>query len=112
MADLELCFERWPIARVWEEDSDFPTTFGRYELLPETRAIAELEHVIAYHDFSVRVWPLYEREELDHPDLDEESRYQDLIDSTAWALVRPNGDRVPIQIPVFCTGDRLNWRFA
>jgi hypothetical protein len=112
VADFELVFGRSRVAQVWEEDADFPTTFGRYELLPQARQDPELERVMAYHDFSVRVWPLYEREELDHPDLEEEQRYQDLIDSLAWALVRANGDRISILIPVFCTGGRLNWRFS
>jgi hypothetical protein len=85
----QLFYQQHLIATVEEDDADFPSFFGRYQLEPSADA-PELAHVRAYLDYSVRVWPLIEQDRFDDPAMSEEEAYTDLIDSRTGGSSRPS----------------------
>jgi hypothetical protein len=106
----QLYFGSHAIAVVKEKDADFPTYFGEYRLLNEIGS-PELGRVRDYIDYSVRVWPQVEQDRMEESSLAEEETFMALIESEDWFLVEADsGRRIRILIPLFCTGNRMNWR--
>ena len=98
------------IGDVKEDDSDFPTFFGKYKLISGLQKKPALAHIVSYVDYSIRVWPLIEADRMDAIDYEEEAQFMDLIESGNWWLVDQNGKRIAILIPVFGTDNYINWR--
>lgn len=106
----QVYFQHYLIASVEQDDSDFPTYFGRYQLAPAVDG-PELAHVRDYIDYSVSVWPLIDQNRYDHAAMAGEEPYMDLIESNDWSLVESETHRrTLIMIPVFCSNYELNWR--
>ncbi len=106
-----LLFQGVPIAQVEQDDADFPTYFGHYRLVDDSSADPVVARVREYHDFSVRTWPLIEQDRYDEV-ASQEEQFADLIESSDWSLLQPDGSSVAILIPVFCTNSEINWRLA
>lgn len=110
-ATYTLLYAGEPLGTIVEDDADFPTLFGTYELDPIARERAGLAHVLEYIDWSVRTWPLVEQDRVDELAAEEE-QFAALIESEQWALRAADGRELPILIPAFCTEGRVNWRYA
>ena len=104
-----LLFGRRVIATVEERDADFPAIWGSFELDPGLRDDPSLRRVVDYIEFSIRTWPLIDAGRTEET-YEEESQFQDLIDSSDWWLADQDGQLLPILIPVFETNGRINWR--
>jgi hypothetical protein len=105
-----LLFGATPIGEIHKDDADFPTFFGRIEFLPSLRSLPELRDVLEYVNYSLRAWPLIEQDRFDDPVFDEEFQHRAVINSEKWCLLDGRGNRIPILVPIFCTGNRVNWR--
>ncbi len=111
VASTLLVYGERPIATITHESSDFPTLFGTYVPIEDESADELSAHLRAYIVMSVEVWPAIEAGEYDEDAMAAEEPFLDLIESEQWALIDPDGSRRPIQIPVFETGGRINWRW-
>lgn len=105
----QLFYQQHLIARIEEQNAEFPSFFGHYSLEPISD-VPELARVRAYIDFCVRVSPLRKQERFDDPALSEESSFIGLIESPEWSLIETKTQRrIPILIPIFFT-DGVVWR--
>jgi hypothetical protein len=105
-----LLFGEWELGSVHEDDADFPTFFGNYELSPELANVPQLRHLLDYVAFSIKRWPLIEADRLDEAIGREEEQFIDLVESEAWALRDEAGALTPILIPNFGTAGQICWR--
>lgn len=103
-------FDGRRVAAVDELDSDFPTFRGRFQLCEDSRSDPGLRAVFSYIDFSIRAAPAIERDEFTPEYYTEEARHTDIIESDKWALIGPQDERTSILVPVFGTGQVMNWR--
>jgi len=71
--NFQLLYDDQIIADVAMEGLDFPTFFGRYTLIKGLDQKPELSHLLSYIDYSVRVWPLIEADEIEKINYDEEA---------------------------------------
>jgi uncharacterized RDD family membrane protein YckC len=108
--EFSLLYGPWTIGEVEQQDFEFPTFFGKFTLAPGVRENPELTRVIAYVDYSVRVWPLMEADRFDEIPADDEAELSDVIESNSWWLCPADGVREPILVPIFCTDGGINWR--
>ena len=67
------------IGDVKEDDSDFPTFFGKYKLISGLQKKPALAHIVSYVDYSIRVWPLIEADRMDAIDY-ENVTYEEGLD--------------------------------
>lgn len=111
MSSYQLLYDGNLLGTITEEDSDFPTVFGSYALDAEAGTRPGLERAVEYVEWCVRTWPLIEQNRYDEVAA-EEDQFMDLIESDGWVLRADDGREVPILIPVFCTDNKLNWRYA
>lgn len=104
------------LGEVTQLDSDFPNCFGTWspythadnpEIRSSIRAYVEFsEHADSlmipnYH--STPAWEAYT--------LEREPEFEDLIESTDWALRDKDGVRHPLLIPNFFVGGKIGWRW-
>jgi hypothetical protein len=110
MKSFTLVFGSVPIAKVTEEDCDLLSILD--ELVDDVRRDPSLGDIIAWHDECVRRASLRSRGRDDEPDPVEAVCFQPLIDSRAWALVGPTGNRLPIAAPRFLTHGKIVWGWS
>lgn len=111
MREYTLVFDGHDLGRVRQEDADFPNLWGRIELLPTVSTVPELQHVMDYVAFSVRVQPVHEQDRADEVSSEEEMTFADLIETEAWALRDESGEVHGILIPLFCPDGEIIWRW-
>lgn len=108
--NYKLLYGTAELGHVREDSADFPSFFGTFELSPAARADERLQKVMAYYDYSKRVWPLIEDDRMDEIAVEEETVHAAVIESDDWSLEDERGERTPILVPVFCTDGGINWR--
>ena len=104
------------LGEVTQQDSDFPNCFGSWR--PYARADnAELRSYIrAYVEFCEHSDSLLTPEHHATPaseayTLEREPEFEELIESTEWALRGEAGVRDGILVPLFSVGGKLGWRW-
>ena len=93
------------IAKLDSEDCDFPTFYGKCELL---RNIPE--DIKKYIDFCIRTWPLIENDNLNDKYYQEEATFVGFIDSSDWWVTEDGGNKIPILVPIFTSDSGVSWR--
>jgi hypothetical protein len=101
---------------VTQQDSDFPNCSGTWR--PYTQADnPEIRNFIcAYVEYSEHAESLMTPDLHSTPaseayTLEREPEFEDLIESTDWALRDEDGIRHPILVPNFCGGGEIGWRW-
>ncbi len=61
------------LAEVMEDDTDFPTFFGKFKLADGLKEDPEFAHLLSYINYSVGVWPLIVADKTEEIDSEEES---------------------------------------
>lgn len=63
-----LLFDGHELGTVAEDDFEFPTFFGRFELATDSNGESELGHVLEYVEYSIKTWPLIMEDRLHEMD--------------------------------------------
>jgi hypothetical protein len=101
------------IAHINEIDSDFPNTFGTYELQSLDLTNQELKLVSDYINYSTEVYKLIdESDKYDQMVEQEEWKYETLIESEDWTLETEQGKKITIMVPNFIENQEVIWRYA
>jgi|KBSSwiStaDraftv2_1062776.scaffolds.fasta_scaffold139792_2 hypothetical protein len=102
------------LGEVTQQDSDFPNCSGTWRPYaqadnPEIRSFIRAYVEFSEHADSLRTpditpaWEAYTREK--------EPEFEDLIESTDWALRDEDGVRHPLLVPLFGVGGEIGWRW-
>ncbi len=106
----QLLFGEEILGEVLELERDFPSFHGSFDESAALSSKQSLSLVSDYIDYSRRVWPLVEADQMDDPAFEDEHRFTELIESAKWALLDADGERIPILIPIFTSDQQLIWR--
>jgi hypothetical protein len=102
------------LGEVTQQDSDFPNCSGTWRPYPHADNPEIRSFIRAYVEFSEHA------DSLRTPDvtpawkaytLEREPEFEDLIESTDWALRDEDGVRHPLLVPNFCVGGEIVWRW-
>jgi hypothetical protein len=83
--------------------------FGSYQLIQVARKEPGLSDVFAYHDALVAAQQAGDGSEFEVIVARLRREYEHLCESDAWAILRPDGSRIPIVMPVFVAGGSVRW---
>jgi len=102
------------LGAVTQLDSDFPNCFGTwspyiYADSPEVRSFVRAYVEYSEHADSLMTPDFHLNPAWEAYTLEREPEFQDLIESTDWALRDTSGVRHPIVVPNFCVGGKLVW---
>jgi hypothetical protein len=104
------------LGEVTHQDSDFPKCFGIWRPYPhadnpEIRSFIRAYVEYCEHADSFMTPDLHSTPAREAYMLEREPEFEDLIESTDWALRDENGVRRGILIPIFCVGGEIAWQW-
>ena len=102
------------LGEVTHQDSDFPKCFGTWRPYPHADNLEIRSFICAYVEYSEHADSLMTPDVTPASEayvLEREPEFEDLIESTDWALRDENGVRHGILIPIFCVGGEIAWQW-
>lgn len=104
----KLIYQERHIATVVIKSGEFLKFFGKYDLGEDMEGDPIISRVKEFIAFWIRTESMVESEKLDNDWYEEESSFQDLIESDDWWLEDDSGKRTPISVPIF-TSRGMSW---
>jgi hypothetical protein len=104
------------LGEVTHQDSDFPNCFGTWRPYPhadnpEIRSFIRTYVEFSEHADSLMTPDLHVTPAWEAYTLEREPEFEDLIESTDWALRDEEGVRDGILVPTFCVGGKIGWHW-
>jgi len=102
------------LGEVTHQDSDFPKCFGTWRPYPHTDNPEIRSFIRAYVEYSEHADSLMTPDVTPASEaymLEREPEFEDLIESTEWALRDDDGVRDGILIPIFYVGGKIAWQW-
>jgi hypothetical protein len=104
------------LGEVTHQDSDFPKCFGTWRPYPQADNPEIRSFIRAYIEYSEHADSLMTLDLHSNPAseaymLEREPEFEDLIESTEWALRDEDGVRHGILIPIYCVGGEIAWQW-